>query len=143
MAIAYLALGSNLGDRHAYIQKALDRLNANKIKVIKLSTIIETDPVGGLEQGKYLNAVVKVETQLSAENLHRCTQLIETRLGRIRKVHNGPRVIDIDVLLYDDIKLISKSLIIPHPRMFERSFVMNPLKEIDPQLCASLNPLLN
>ena len=135
MAIVYLALGSNLGDRHAYIQKALDRLNANKINVLKLSSIIETDPVGGPEQGKYLNAVVAVETKLSPENLHRCTQLIETRLGRIRKVHHGPRVIDIDILLYDDIKLITKKLIIPHPRMFERSFVMDPLKEIAPQLC--------
>ncbi len=143
MAIVYLALGSNLGDRQAYIQKALSRLNANKITVLKLSSIIETDPVGGPEQGKYLNAVVQVETNLSPENLHRCTQLIETRLGRIRKVVNGPRVIDIDILLYDNIKLITKDLLIPHPRMFERSFVITPLKEIAPAVCASFAPFLN
>jgi len=143
MAIVYLALGSNLGDRGAYIQKALDRLNANKVKVLRLSSIIETDPVGGPAQDKYLNAVVKVETELSPENLHRCTQLIENKLGRIRKVVNGPRVIDIDILLYDDIKLITKDLRIPHPRMFERNFVMKPLQEIAPDLCASLNPSLN
>lgn len=135
MAIAFLALGSNLGDRRAYIQKALDRLEANRIKVLKLSTIIETDPVGGPLQGKYLNAVVKVATEHSPEFLHRITQAIETRLGRIRKEINGPRVIDIDILLYDDIKLVTPRLMIPHPRMYERLFVMKPLKEIAPELC--------
>jgi len=138
MAIVYLALGSNLGDRYQYLHKAVDALKANGIQVYKVSTVIETDPVGGPGQGQYLNAVLKAETRLSPEGLHGITSSIERELGRVRKVRNGPRVIDIDILLYDDIKLVSRSLIIPHPRMLERDFVLQPLNEIDPALCASL-----
>lgn len=134
MAIVYLALGSNLGDRRAYLQKALDQLETYPISIHKISSIIETKPVGGPKQGLYLNAVVKVETQLSPELLHDITQKIENQLGRVRRQLNGPRVIDIDILLYDHIKLLTTRLIIPHPRMFERSFVMGPLWEIAPEL---------
>ena len=102
------------------------------LKVLKLSTVIETNPVSGVPQGKYLNAVLKASTIHSPEELHVITQGIERKLGRVRKTFNGPRVIDIDILLYDDIKLINQRLIIPHPRMLERSFVMQPLMEIDP-----------
>jgi 2-amino-4-hydroxy-6-hydroxymethyldihydropteridine diphosphokinase len=130
MSIAYLALGSNLGDRNKYITDAIGLLKASGVRVLKLSTIIETDPVGGPEQGKYLNAVLKAETNLLPEDLHCLTQSIEHRLGRLRKERNGPRTIDIDILLYDDIKLVSRNLQIPHPRMFEREFVMRPLIEI-------------
>ena len=132
MSIVYLALGSNLGDRLGYIQKALVELRGSGLKNIQMSSIIETDPVGGPVQGKYLNAVLKASTSHSPEEIHVMTQVIENKLGRIRKVINGPRVIDIDILLYDDIKLITRKLIIPHPRMFERNFVMRPLKEIAP-----------
>jgi 2-amino-4-hydroxy-6-hydroxymethyldihydropteridine diphosphokinase len=132
MSIAYLALGSNLGDRNKYITDAIGLLKASGVRVLKLSTIIETDPVGGPEQGKYLNAVLKAETNLLPEDLHCLTQSIEHRLGRLRKERNGPRTIDIDILLYDDIKLVSRNLQIPHPRMFEREFVMKPLLEIAP-----------
>ena len=140
MSIVYLALGSNLGERLRYIQKAVDELKARGVKVLKLSTIIETDPIGGPVQGKYLNAVLKASTIHSPEELHVITQAIERKLGRVKKIVNGPRVIDIDILLYDDIKLITPRLLIPHPRMLERSFVMRPLKEKDPGLCASLKP---
>jgi 2-amino-4-hydroxy-6-hydroxymethyldihydropteridine diphosphokinase len=133
MSIVYLALGSNLGDRQHYIQRAIDELNAHGVRVNRCSSIIETDPVGGpATQEKYLNAVLKVETNLSPEDLHIFTQQIEHKLGRVRRIINGPRVIDIDILLYDDIKLITRKLIIPHPRMLEREFVMNPLREICP-----------
>ena len=140
MATVYLALGSNLGDRLHYIQRAVEELKDCGLKVLKLSTIIETDPVGGVPQGKYLNAVLKAHTIHSPEELHVITQSIESKLGRVKKIFRGPRVIDIDILLYDDIKLISSRLLIPHPRMLERSFVMQPLEEIDPVLCASLKP---
>ena len=138
MAIVYLALGSNLYDRRALIQSALDHLQSSGIKILKTSSIIETNPVGGPAQGKYLNAVVKVQTMLSAEELLFTTRAIEKRLGRVRLVVNGPRLIDIDILLYDDIKLVTHRLVIPHPRMMEREFVLKPLNEIDPKLCASL-----
>ncbi len=138
MAIAYLALGSNLGDRQSYIEKALKYLKAAGISILKISSIIETAAVGGPAQGKYLNAVVKVKTGLSPEQLLQITSDIEYKLGRVRRLVNGPRVIDIDILLYDEIKLVSERLIIPHPRMLEREFVMRPLKEIDPSLCKSL-----
>lgn len=140
MSIVYLALGSNLGDRLQYIQKAIAELKAIGLKVLKVSSVIETDPVGGPVQDKYLNAVLKASTTLSAEELHVMTQAIEWRLGRVKKIIHGPRVIDIDILLVDDIKLVTPKLLIPHPRMLERSFVMRPLEEINPALCASLKP---
>ncbi len=140
MSIVYLALGSNLGDRLEYIQKAVFELKACGLKVLKLSAVIETDPVGGPVQGKYLNAVLKANTAHSPEELHVIIRAIERKLGRIKRTINGPRVIDIDILLYDDIKLVTPKLMIPHPRMFERSFVMGPLEEIAPALCTSLKP---
>ncbi len=139
MSTVYLALGSNLGDRLQYIQKAVAQLKACGLKVAKLSTIIETDPVGGIFQGKYLNAVLKASTVHSPEELHVITKSIERKLGRVKTTINAPRVIDIDILLYDDIKLITPRLLIPHPRMFERDFVMGPLKEIAPEFRATGN----
>jgi 2-amino-4-hydroxy-6-hydroxymethyldihydropteridine diphosphokinase len=140
MSTVYLSLGSNLGDRLQYIQKAVEELKACGLKVTALSTVIETEPVGGIPQGKYLNAVLKADCPYSPEELHGMTQAIEHKFGRVKKVVNGPRVIDLDILLFDEIKLTTSRLLIPHPRMLERAFVMGPLKEIDPQLCASLRP---
>ncbi len=134
MAITYLALGSNLWDRQRFIYKALDELRSSGIDILKVSSIIETDPVGGPKQSKYLNGVVKAKTLLSAEDLLKVTQSIEQKLGRKRQIFHGPRTIDIDILLYDEIKLISRRLIIPHPRMLERRFVLDPLEEIAPGL---------
>ena len=140
MSTVYLALGSNLGDRLGFIQRAVDELSVGGLQILKLSTVIETDPVGGVPQGKYLNAVLKARTDHSPEELHEMTKGLEQKLGRVKKTVNGPRVIDIDILLYDDIKLITRGLSIPHPRMLERPFVMGPLEEIDPAVCASLRP---
>jgi 2-amino-4-hydroxy-6-hydroxymethyldihydropteridine diphosphokinase len=140
MSIVYLALGSNLGDRLEFIQKAVKELKACGLKVKKLSSVIETDPVGGIPQGKYLNAVLKAGTGHSPEELHLLTQAIERKLGRVKNITNGPRVIDIDILFFDDVKLTTPGLLIPHPRMLDRPFVMKPLEEIDPALCASLKP---
>ena len=137
MPSVYLALGSNLGDREQSIHKAIQALKKDGVSILKVSSIIETDPVGPL-QDKFLNAVLKGKTQLSPEELLEVIQSVERKLGRVRKIINGPRTIDIDILLYDDIKLVSRRLIIPHPRMMERSFVLEPLKEVDPALCESL-----
>lgn len=130
MPTVYLALGSNLGDRKKFIELAIQNLKDCGVKIVGISKIIETVPVDAPPQGNYLNAVLKCQTALSPEGLLDLTQYIEHKLGRVRKVINGPRVIDIDILLYDDIKLITRRLIIPHPRMFEREFVMSPLKDI-------------
>ncbi len=134
MSIAYLALGSNLGDRMGFIHQALYELKEQGINILKVSTIIETNPVGGPEQSKYLNAVIKIKTDLLPEELLFIINTIEKKLGRLRVIVNGPRKIDIDILLVDDIKLVSRKLIIPHPRMLERAFVIEPLKEIEPTL---------
>ncbi len=137
MSTVYLALGSNLGDRRLYIERAVEELGACGVDVRRMSAVIETKPVGGPVQDNFLNAVLKAETQHSPEDLLIVVAAIEEKLGRKRKVFHGPRTIDIDILLYDDIKLVTRKLIIPHPRMLERTFVMEPLKEIDPGICAS------
>lgn len=140
MSIVCLALGSNLGDRLYYIQRAVAELKAHGVFVLKLSRIIETDPVDSPPQGKFLNAVLKAKTGHAPDELHQITQAIERKLGRVKTLKNGPRVIDIDILLYDDIKFVTPLLSIPHPRMLQRPFVMQPLREIDPVLCESLGP---
>ena len=134
MPTVYLALGSNLGDRDENIARALQYLNEKHIRVLKQSTIIETAPEGGVPQGKFLNCVVKGETQLSPEDLLIECKLIEQKLGRVKTIKDGPRTIDIDILLYEGVTLTTPQLTIPHPRMFKRSFVMQPLQEIDPEL---------
>lgn len=130
MATVYLGLGSNLGDRKQNILDALCLLNERGIKTIQLSTLIETDPVGGPPQGLFMNAVLRAETALSPQELLTACLLVETDLGRVRMIRNGPRTIDIDILLYDDVMMDTPDLVIPHPRMRERSFVMCPLREV-------------
>lgn len=134
LAIAYLGLGSNLGDRVSYIMSAVALLKQKGALVLKRSTVIETDPVGGPPQNKFLNAVVKISTELSPLELFSLCQSIERELGRVRDVVNGPRTIDLDILLYDRLTIDTPQLKIPHPRMFERAFVLEPLREIEPGL---------
>ena len=138
MAIIYLGLGSNLGDRRENIQRALGLLEENNVSVEKISTIIETKPVGGVLQGDFLNAVLKGQTDLSPRDLLALTQAIENKVGREKTVPNGPRTIDIDILLYADQEINTPELTIPHPRMLERDFVMIPLKEIEPLVVMEL-----
>lgn len=134
MAIVYLGIGSNLGDREANIQRALSLLSENGMHILKQSSLMETAPVGGPPQGNYLNAALKVETALAPEKLLKVLKSIERKLGRKKTVRNGPRPIDIDILLYDNIHINIPTLTIPHPRMRERAFVMNPLTEIEPEI---------
>ena len=139
MATVFLGLGSNLGDRSRNIHDALEFLKTSGVRIEKVSAILESDPVGGPPQGKYLNCVVKGETVLNPLDLLKNTQAIEERLGRVRSVLNGPRMIDIDILLYDQQKIDTPQLIIPHPRMSQRNFVMVPLKEIAPEVLTEIS----
>ncbi len=138
MAICFLALGSNLGKREEHIQNAIEELKNGGAHVQKVSGIIETKPQGGPLQGDYLNAVAKIETQLPPQELLQLIQSVEQRLGRERAVLNGPRTIDIDLLIYDHLKINTPQLTVPHPRMLQREFVMIPLLEIAPELTAEL-----
>ena len=134
MSIAFISLGSNVGDRNKNIESALNQIKEAGIEILKCSTVIETDPVGGPSQNKFLNSVIKIQTDLKPIQLLNKLQKIEKFLGRIRTVKNGPRTIDLDILLFDDLSVNNVSLTIPHPRMFERDFVMRPLKEIEPNI---------
>ena len=134
MAEAFVALGSNLGDRAAYLARARAALDDGPLKLTALSSVYETEPWGPVAQGPYLNQVVRGMTELAPRALLAALFEIETRLGRDRKqeVRFGPRVIDLDVLLYGDLAVSEPDLEIPHPRLLERAFVLVPLAEIAP-----------
>lgn len=134
---AYLGLGSNLGDRAAQLQAAVDGLGAiDGIAVVAVSPVYETEPVGGPDQPDYLNAVVAVDTPLSARRLLEVAQRLETEAGRDRATEErwGPRPLDVDVLLVGDEHVEEPDLVVPHPRLYERAFVMVPLSDLDPML---------
>lgn len=134
MAKGFIGVGSNLGDRINNIQNALKLLKKEKIRILKQSTFIETKPVGGPKQGKFLNGVLEIETKLEPIKLLKTLKAIEKKLGRSKAVKNCPRIIDLDILLYEDKVIKSAKLTIPHPKMHERSFVIKPLKEIAPEI---------
>jgi 2-amino-4-hydroxy-6-hydroxymethyldihydropteridine diphosphokinase len=129
----YLALGSNLGDRRGNLTAALQRLS-KVVKIDALSSLYETEPVGYLEQPQFLNMACRGKTRLSAQDLLKYTQETEIALGRQPTFRNGPRPIDIDILLYDDLQIEQEDLTIPHPGMTKRAFVLAPLAEIAPEL---------
>lgn len=133
---AFLGLGSNVGDRGAHLRRAVDGLDG----VVAVSNVYETEPVGGVEQDTFLNIVVELETALGPEALLRRCQELEREARRVRLVRWGPRTLDVDVLLYGDRRIDTVDLIVPHPRMTERNFVMVPLLELDPGLVE--HPLL-
>ena len=131
MVVCYLAVGSNLGNRRKNIKKALDYLAKTKgIKIEKASRIYETKAIGGVAQGKFLNAAIKIKTSLTPQLLLKTVKNIEKDLGRKKTVRWGPREIDLDILLYGNKFIKIKNLVIPHPRMFAREFVLKPLREI-------------
>jgi 3-oxoacyl-[acyl-carrier protein] reductase len=132
MAIAYLALGSNLGDRHLYLATALRRLRAEPgSRLLAVSAVYETAPVGGPPgQGAYLNATAKFETDKTPVELLEFLIAVEREQCRVRDVKDGPRTLDLDVLLFDDQVLETPQLVVPHPRLQQRSFVLKPLSEI-------------
>ena len=130
-AIAYIGVGSNLGDRKANIDKAIGLVKLTKgITLKRVSSIYETKPKGGPPQGDFLNGVFEIETMLDPFKLLVELKNIEKHLGRKRKVKNSPRTIDLDILLFGDKKVDTKSLKIPHPRMHKREFVLRGLREL-------------
>ena len=130
--MVFLGFGSNEGDRQANIFQAIDQLGkSDRIDICQVSALYETEPFGFKEQGYFLNAVAAIETKMQPiELLHLCQQ-IEKNLGRKRHLHWGPRTIDIDILLFDDIVLNTEELILPHPYFTQRRFVLLPLSEIE------------
>lgn len=127
----YLALGSNLGDRRGNLAAALQRLR-EVMKIVTVSSVYETEPVGYTDQPRFLNLVLRGLTTLTPQELLRAAKQIEKTLGRQDTFRNGPRLIDIDIIFYDDLHITQDDLIIPHPRMAERAFVLVPLAEIAP-----------
>lgn len=130
--VVYVALGSNIGDRYTYLSQAIELLNKNPhIRVEDISSVYETDPVGYTDQNRFLNLVIKISTNLLPQELLVVTQKVEVGLGRKREIRWGPRTVDLDILLYNQENIESENLIVPHPRMFERAFVIVPLLEIN------------
>jgi len=134
MKTAYLGLGTNLGDRHANLSDAIRRLTAERLSVTRQSSIWETEPRDVLDQPWFLNQVVEIETGLFPRQLFQRIQRIEREMGRLKRTPKGPRLIDLDILLYGNAVVKSPDLEIPHPRMTERRFVLAPLAELAPDL---------
>ena len=131
MATCYIGIGSNLGDRQGYIDNAINFLKSNKdIKFKRSSSIYETEPVSDIPQGKFLNGVLEIETVLSPRELLKELNRIELNLGRRRTVKNAPREIDLDILYYGQEAVEEEGLVIPHPKINEREFVLKGLREL-------------
>ncbi len=136
--IAYLALGTNMGNRLSNLKAAIGNLSP-QMSVKKKSNIYETPPWGFIDQSAFLNQVVKVETYLQPEALLAHLKRLETALGRVPNFQNGPRLIDIDILFFDDQVIDTPPLVIPHPRLHERAFVLVPLSDVAPDF---VHPIL-
>jgi 2-amino-4-hydroxy-6-hydroxymethyldihydropteridine diphosphokinase len=136
---AFLSLGSNVGDREANLLEALQRLEAAGIHILRRSSIYETEPQDLRDQPLFLNLVVEVETELFPRMLLARIQAIELGMGRRRQVPKGPRSIDIDILLFGKFVIQTPELQVPHPRMAERRFALEPLAELVPALCHPVN----
>ncbi|MCC5425056.1 2-amino-4-hydroxy-6-hydroxymethyldihydropteridine diphosphokinase [Clostridium botulinum] len=131
MHTAYVAFGSNMGEKESYIKRALEKIEERGIEIIKVSSIYETEPYGVLDQDSFLNGVVKIETNLTPEDLIGELLNIEKQLDRVRERRWGPRTIDLDIIFYDDLIINEKNLVIPHKDMENREFVLKPLCDID------------
>lgn len=133
---AYVGIGANLGDREATMREALARLaEVDGVRVVAVSSFRETDPVGLLDQPRFLNAAAELETALSPHELLAALLAVERSLGRTRDgPRYGPRTIDLDLLLYGEEIVAEPGLTVPHPRLHERAFALEPLRELDPEL---------
>jgi len=133
MATVFIGIGSNLGEREAHVAAAIGRIaELPKAELVKVSSLIETDPVGVTDQGRFLNGAMELRTDLGPLELLDELQAIENDLGRVRTARWGPRTIDLDILLYDNVVIDGGRLSVPHPLMHEREFVLAPLAEIAP-----------
>ena len=133
MAIIYIGIGSNLGDRRKNMERALE-LMAEKVALQQVSSVYETEPVGYKQQPLFLNLVCKADTELDPQELLEYLKEIELGMGRKASFPNAPRIIDLDILFYDDIVVENDELTVPHPRLTERAFVLVPLEEIAREL---------
>jgi 2-amino-4-hydroxy-6-hydroxymethyldihydropteridine diphosphokinase len=132
---AFVGIGSNLGDREENLRRAVELLSAEEgIDVIAVSEVRETEPVGPVEQDPFLNGAVRIETDLAPRELLERLLAVEQRLGRVREERWGPRTIDLDLLLYDDVSVDEPGLTVPHPRLHERRFALEPLADLAPSL---------
>lgn len=132
---AYIALGSNIGKKETYLKEAVKKLHEHpEVQVELISSIYETAPVGYENQDDFLNMAVKITTSLRPEELLSLTQKIEQELGRTRELRWGPRTADLDILLYNRENIETEQLVVPHPRMYERLFVLVPMSEICPEI---------
>lgn len=137
----FIGVGSNIGDRYTNILIAEKEINCSAVcKVVEISKIYETEPFGFPDQDKFLNCVFKIKTSLMPDQLLKFLFAIEKKLKRKRVVRWGPRIIDLDILLYDELVISSKDLVIPHPGMHERMFVLKPLCDLAPDY---IHPVLN
>jgi 2-amino-4-hydroxy-6-hydroxymethyldihydropteridine diphosphokinase len=135
MIRAYVGLGANLGPREETIRRAVELLERTPgVDVVAVSELRETDPVGVMDQPRFLNGAAALETSLTARELLDLLLDVERELGRVRVERWGPRVIDLDLLLYGDVTLDEPGLRVPHPRLQERRFALEPLAELDPEL---------
>ena len=134
MSVAYIGIGSNVGKRKENCYRALALLKQKGIKITKMSSFHETEPWGYKNQPSFLNMVIEAETKLGARDLLETLQQIEKKLGREKSFKWGPRTIDLDILLFDNMSVQEKDLMIPHPLMHKREFVLKPLCEITPAL---------
>ena len=134
MSTVYIGIGSNLGNREENCRNAIKLLIESGIKVTKLSSKLETEPWGVVDQPKFINMAIKAEVDQEPSDLLRVLKNIETELGRRTEIRWGPRVIDLDILLYDDQIISTADLEIPHPEMRDRDFVLKPLAEIAPDI---------
>jgi 2-amino-4-hydroxy-6-hydroxymethyldihydropteridine diphosphokinase len=130
MKRAYLSLGSNVGDRAANLRVALRHLESYKLRIVRLSSLLETEPVDLKDQPRFLNLVAEIDTELFPLQLLTLIERIERAMGRKREIPKGPRTIDIDILVYGRFVVNSPRLVIPHPRMGDRRFVMEPMVEL-------------
>ena len=132
MSIAFVGIGTNMGDRLSNIKKAIEALNLlPNTKIESVSNIYENEPWGFKEQDNFLNGVIKLNTKLSPTALLGGLLGIEAAMGRVRRIKNGPRILDLDLLIYDNVTLNTPELILPHPFILEREFVLKPLVELN------------
>lgn len=135
MSKAYLSLGSNIGQKVDYLNKAVDIIRKNDfIHMVKVSSYYSTDPVGYLDQEEFVNLAVEIDTSMKPYELLALCHHIEETLNRVRLIRWGPRTIDVDIILFDDLVMKNDVLTIPHPRMHERGFVLIPIQELNPEL---------
>ncbi|HAG10654.1 MAG TPA: 2-amino-4-hydroxy-6-hydroxymethyldihydropteridine diphosphokinase [Desulfotomaculum sp.] len=133
---AFISLGSNLGDKRANLERAVELLSkVEGLDIKAVSSFYRTLPVGPVQQDWFINNVLELMVELTPRELLNVLLIIEKKMGRERDIRWGPRLIDLDILLYGDTSINEPDLVIPHPRMFERAFMIIPLAELDPELC--------